>query len=697
MAKEQWEEEAIERFRGYLEQSRGLTFGITGRDFVVDPKTNENFDFQLQDQNGQALAVELFRLVESGEDLARSRVWHTMSCYIKEETEKKGLKGYLVYTPQFTVKKSEMKSAAIKQAEIIEEGLSKNAGVKRFSHEGYEFHKIDSLNTLSFSYSEGARSVDSRGTATVSFASKLPKKNQQVNITDHERIILVVNWSFFVGHRDAIRALSSFNFDELQNVDKIYFEVRQGEFHLIFDRNVVEALKAKQKVESEEALGLLIEYLTQQLADKKQEAFDFIKAIADSSGDLSWLSTTEVRENLVQFGSELLTQDRVEDAMWLVRMFKDDPDPNPSGANDPDDSKGEFNYHEKVLRGEDASVITTVRGHLCWLLPKIIAKNKTEYYTEIIEIISRYLQEDNLYIRTQATYPLEIFWANRRAKQNTDGSPFEWKDEEREYIRKLTLDTIRANKLYPRVMQSLLHVFNRNRDLNEEEADEILRIFIATKDRDVLHDLATFVVYFALFREKDSQYFGGTFNPEKSIALLKDQIVNGEDAISSSIAWHLWKILADKLLPYESIKEYLPLFLEGDYSASAMSKLALIFEELAKIAPDDAVMLYEGSLIRLDDHLQNHPEEGHQHWINGTEEILPLLAKEPKRLVAVIDRLKDIWMRKAQIYIGNIKTIFESYELVAPDQKESTKALLKAMYDEMKTVYPPLQEVDWNK
>lgn len=697
MTKKQWEEEAIERFRSYLSQNRSLTFGITARDVVVDEKTKENFDYQLQNENGEQIAVELFCLVENGEDLARSKVWHTMAGYINEEIKKRGLKGYLVYTPQFFVKKKEMKDVAVKQVEIIEKGIQNNPTQKRFSYEGYEFHKIESLGTISLSYSEGARSVDSRGTATNSLASKLPKKNRQVNIPNHERIIVIVNWSFFVGHDDTIRVLSSFDFQELQNIDKIYFEVRNDEFHLIFDRAVIEALKAKQKIENKEALKLLIEYLKHQLADKKQDAFDFVKTIAESSGNLDWIEDTQTRENIVQYGSELLAQDQIEDAMWIVRVFQNDTDPNPSGANDPDDPKGEHNYHAKILRGEDANIITTVRGHLCWLMMKIVGKNKPEYYSEIIEIMSRYLKEDNLYIRTQATYILEILWANRHATKNADESPLNWDNKERVYIRQLVLDTVRANKSYPQVMRGLLHVFNRKRDLNEDEAEEMLTLFLNTGHKDVLHDLAAYVVYFAFFREADSKYYGGKFNSERFVALLKDQIKNGDDSISSSLAWHLWKLLTDKVLPYEVIKEYLPLFLEGKYSANAMSKLALIIEELSKTAPQDAVILYERALEKLDDHLKNKPEESHQHWINGTEEVLPLLAKEPKRLLAVVKRLKDMWMRKAQLYVGNIKTIFESYELVPTEMKEETKVALKVMYDEMKAVHPPLQEVDWSK
>ena len=74
-AKEQSEEEAIERFRNFLGLERKTAFAITGRDVEVNSVTHENFDYQLQSQDGAKIAVELFRLIESGEELARQKVF----------------------------------------------------------------------------------------------------------------------------------------------------------------------------------------------------------------------------------------------------------------------------------------------------------------------------------------------------------------------------------------------------------------------------------------------------------------------------------------------------------------------------------------------------------------------------------------------------------------------------------------------
>ena len=300
MTKEQWEEEAIERFRAYLSNARQFTYGITNRDVVVNPTTGENFDYQLQNENGEKIAVEIFRMVENGTDLAKNRVWHQVTNFLRDILKKKGLKGYLVYTPQFFVKKSEMKIYAEKMAEVIEDGIKNNPTASKFTHEGFNFHKIVSLENISLSYSEGVRSIDSRGTATHSFVDKLPKKNKQVNIADHERVLVVVNWAFFVDPHSAIRALSSFDFGQFENVDKIFFEGKEGEFSLIFDRSVVDAIKGHTPVNNPDALKLLVEYLDNQLDDKNQNAFDFIKTVGTTSGNLNWL-TNGAKISLIRF------------------------------------------------------------------------------------------------------------------------------------------------------------------------------------------------------------------------------------------------------------------------------------------------------------------------------------------------------------------------------------------------------------
>lgn len=696
--KEQWEEEAAERFREFLSKERASTYAITDRDVpVASSPTGENFDYQLQSQNGDKIALEVFRLVESGEDLAQGKIWGKVVGLLKSELLKRGVKGYLISTPEFKVKSKDVTTFSLQIANEIEQAIKEDPASKKIKYSSYELTKFEDLETVVFSTSHGARSIDPKGTAANVFSDKLPKKNKQVDVPNHERIILVVSWAVFVDADDAIRALSSFDFSDLQNIDKIFFEPKPNEHYLIFDRSVLESMANGEKVENQDVAELMKKYLRYQLGDKNQEAFDYVKAITNSTGNLDWFADNGGKENLISYGEDLVSRDMLEDAMWIVRQLHNDQNPDPQGDNDSDDPEGKHNYHRSILRGEEVHAITTVRGHLCWLMMKIVAKNKPEYYPEIIEIMSRYFKEDNLYIRTQASYVLTEFWRRRRARKNEDGTVFAWSDEQRASIRELALNAVRANSKYPRVMQTLLHIFNDLRDLSETEAEEMLRLFLGTNQKDVLHDLAAFVVYFALLREGDSKYYGGTFNPQQFVNLLKEQIVNGHPAIRGSIAWHLWKILTDKVVTYEVVKEYLPLFLEGEYATEGLTQLGLILEELSVIAPDDAATIYERAVKSLETYLNTKPKDGYQHWINGTEQIIPILAKEPTRLLGVVESLKNIALAERQIYIGDAPVIFGSYRLVSAEHKYEVRSKLRMIWEEMKAQQPYLTVIDWNQ
>ena len=78
---------------------------------------------------------------------------------------------------------------------------------------------------------------------------------------------------------------------------------------------------------------------------------------------------------------------------------------------------------------------------------------------------------------------------------------------------------------------------------------------------------------------------------------------------------------------------------------------------MAKIAPDDAVMLYEGALSSLEEYLKAKPEEGYQHWINGTEEMIPILAKEPKRLVRVVECVADSTLHRGILHLLSLQKV----------------------------------------
>jgi hypothetical protein len=689
MPKEQHEEETILRFIAHLQNTTGITFGITGRDVPVP--SGQNFDYELTDSNGQKMAVELFRLIESEAEIQRSRAWSKVIEKLKAELKGRNVKGYMISTPVFVYKKNELPAYVSAQADLIEGAISVDSQKEDFSVQGYEFRKIANLETVVFSFSPGGRAIDPKGTALEHFARLLPTKNGQLAVQGARRALLIVNWAMFVDAQDAIHALSAIDFGAFRNVDVVFYEIQPSDFIVIFERSVYEAIRARTYLDDPERARLLQLNLRYMLADAKAEAFQYVKAVSNEIGSMRWLDDHLARENVVMYAENQLKNNKnLDDALWVLDILNDDPDPDPAGANEPNRGQ-EFNYHKRLLEGEDVGYITTVRGHVCWLMSHLIVQNKPELYISIIEILERYAAEQNLYIRAQLTFPLTELVVRRRATKNQDGSPFTWDPQQRLRVRELAFKLLRENAGYPRVLVALLHVFSRLRDVNETEGEEILSTFLATKKDYVLHDLAALVVYFALFRSKDWKN-DPPFDPGKFVAILKEQIVNGDKSIRASTAWHLWKVLQEKQLPYGEVKEYLTLFWEGPYDSGVVSMFALAIEEIVKVAPEDAVAIFKSMVQKAREHLQQFP--GEHHLLNATEKVIPFLAAQPDELIAVVSDLKDLWMRGA--YIGDPAVIFGSFRSVKPERRDWVRKQLRAIYNEMKAVSPKLVDIDWS-
>jgi hypothetical protein len=693
MAKEQWEEETIERFREFLTLERGATFAISGRDMVVDPVTGENFDYQLTSGSGEKIAVEIFRLVERGSDLARQKVWSQVVDLLKQELTSQGIRGYRIALPETHIPLREVGSYARQAATKIVAALEGNPEASKFTASGMTFHRIEEYESVSFSWGGEARSVNPHGTAESVFRDKLPKKNKQVGVSDHERIVLVTNWAVIVGERDVTRALSRIEFEAFQNIDRMFFEARDHQFFQVFDRKIYEAILQKT-IRAVGDPSLLLRYVGHQLAEKKQEAYDFIRAAAQETGSIEWLSDNGAKESLVLYAQDLAQEGRTDEAMWVIRQLKDDLDPDPLGRNSSDDSEGEHNEHSRIMNGDEVNGITTVRGHLCWLIAKVIARNKPEYYGELIEVLDEYLSEQNLYIRAQALIPLTDLAVRIRAIRNHDGSPFEWDRAGRDHVKALAFRTLDENAKHPRVLQMLLHVFDHMRGISEEEAMTVLRTFLATGADYILHDMAVLVIYFALFRKHNFKE-DAPFKAEEFIELLRQQIVSGSSAIRTSLAWHFWKCLTYKQLSLDEVREYLLMFWTHKYDQGLASTFDLIFEELLRISPSDACEIFDQMMERLKEFANEHEGAMREVWISRGSELVAHFAKMPSRLLRVVNVLGDAWKKGALIH--DLASILESYRFVDVSEREAVKMEFIGLYQEIKQLNPMFPDIEWTK
>jgi hypothetical protein len=686
MAKQQWEEEAINRFIAFINSSEGVSYGISGRDVKV--VNGKDFDYQISSDSGNKKAVELFRLVESEEELAKGRAWGEVVDKLRTEVKNRNLQGFLVYTPDFTFKRNQLDNFANSQVELIEDAIKNAPQEKKFSKNGYEFHKIEKFPSISFSNSLRVRSIDSIGTALKSFTKLLPTKNKQLEVEDHSRVLLVINWAYFVDAKDAVKALSKIDFETYKNIDEVYYETKPNEFSCVFDRKVYKALKDKTPLDSIELLPLMIENIDHLLNEGDESGFEYLK----THHELIPALNHRVKEDLVRYTETRLKEKKdITSAVWLIDLLKFDQSPKNDGSNSEDDPQGEYNYHTKILNGDEANLITTVRGHLCWLMSIVIVQNDPSLYREIINILKTYFSENNLYIKIQATYPLLELSRRIRATKNQDESPFDWNNSEREEVKNLVFEILQQNKEYPRVLHAILHIFQYMRDLSENDAKEMLSIMLNTKKDYVLHDLAPLLLYYALFR-KDNFLEEGVFNSVPFEEMVMENILNGDENLRSSMAWHLWQVLKDDLMKYSDISKYIEAYFVGEYNQHTYSMLMFGIEEIAKKDPKTAVSIFKKVITKIKDYIETHTE-GYPYYINSSEEIIDILSSEPDELIGLMDELKSLWLKR--IYVGDVKTIFEVYKKVAPDRKSEVKGKMQEIYKEIKKVNPHLVELDW--
>jgi hypothetical protein len=562
MIKPSWEKESKDHFLEVLESERNAKWKVLRENVVVDPQTNRNYDYELgrTDADSPPIALELFRLIENKQELARRKVWGEIVELLKNELISRGVKGYLIRTPSFQISKVKRKERARRLADQIETAISQHAAEKEFSVEGFEITRIHDLQTVVFSTFGHGGAVSPVGTALAALEEKLPDKNDQLFVKGHERVVLVVNWEIFVAANDVIAACSRIDFDHLPNIDKVYFESSKGKIELVFDRSLFESFRLLSDPPNRALDQLFILWLGFRLARKDVNAFNLVKKLTAERGHCVWLPRFS-RESVVHYGDDFIEARNWNDVEWIVQNFRDDP--NPCIGNEADDPEGRFNYHEKTKRGEDVHTITSVRGHLSWLLQKIVVEGYTHLYPLVYEVIESYACGENLYIRQQSTVPLVELIRRRRALQ-PDHTPF-MDDALAQKIKALSFHLLRSNAAYPSVLGWIAHVFAWSRDLNEEEAKEAIDILINNVPAEGVDDVCVFLIYYyALFR-KTNFTNDGPFDEIYFANLLKAQLIGGRTELRSMLLWRIGKLLEEEATEFPVLEPYISSVPRGSF------------------------------------------------------------------------------------------------------------------------------------
>ena len=549
-AKDQYEDDAKDHLiRELAQQGRG-DWQVIAVDVEVDPITHINFDYELRFED-KLIALEVFRLVESKEEIERSKSWSLISNKLAEELVSRGVKGYTIQTPYFfNVPKSKVDEFVSKLADKVQEAIEENPQSQSIHESGCEISWIEDFPSVScFGIGPGG-AVNPTADAFNFIERMLPKKNEQLNIANHERIVVMVNWLALVSHSHVIEACGQIDFTRFGNIDRVYFDnPHSGKVQLVYDRAVYAAFQ--QEGEPPERLEPLFQsWLTNYLYKMHPQSFRLVRQIAAREQSLMWMPP-HVREQLVAWGEKFLEQGKQEELVWIIEHLKNDPDPPVVKPDDPD---AKFSDHLGILRGENTRIIRGVRPRLCWLLMRMM-DTRLDDYKWIFDIVEPYAIDENLYVRQQATFPL-IRLTEARLMSGQDGNRYIADRGLSERIKALALLMVEQNKGYPPVLESVAKMIVAVRDLDHVTALRVLTLLESVEHSEASSHIAWLFIYFALFREQHFKELP-TFDPTAICERLKDRLRNNR--LRGTVTDQFIDMLSHKRIEFDVLVPYIEL------------------------------------------------------------------------------------------------------------------------------------------
>jgi hypothetical protein len=209
MCKDKYEQEAKDHLISELKQRERGDWNVAATDVEVDPITHINFDYQLQFED-RLIALEVFRLVESKEEIERSKSWSLISNKIAEELVSRGVKGYTIRTPySFNVPKNKIEKFVSKIADKLQTAVQATPHSESIHESGCEISWIKDFQSVSCYGIGPGGAVNPTGEAFDFIKRMLPKKNKQLNIADHsDSQLATVDWSLTTSLKLAVKLIS---------------------------------------------------------------------------------------------------------------------------------------------------------------------------------------------------------------------------------------------------------------------------------------------------------------------------------------------------------------------------------------------------------------------------------------------------------------------------------------------------------
>jgi hypothetical protein len=142
------------------------------------------------------------------------------------------------------------------------------------------------------------------------------------------------------------------------------------------------------------------------------------------------------------------------------------------------------------------------------------------------------------------------------------------------------------------ISDTLLHLFDPIRILNQKDAEELIINSIAKMNDEIISKAAPLIIYFTEFREENYKDWKWqmpglyddlkAFNGKPFKKCIEDILKRNIDIINTSFAWHFWKLVSEERANYEKIfpvsYRYLSVIADH-FNNSAFNDIFMFIEE----------------------------------------------------------------------------------------------------------------------
>jgi len=673
------EDDDIRRFADFLfsKGTEKVTINAKPDETMKGTLKKGNFDYLAQ-LDGKKAAIEFTQIFEKEEDRLRSMQWGNLAGAFDDE-----LKGYVskhgafkwkgiwnVETPEnFGASKAKSKVIAQKNVNNLVNALEKNESSMNLGPWALKLRKVteQGVGKLFFSTSPNAGGINPATDMEPKLREQLLQKNRQLRVDGAKKILVMINRYIFGETSEMISALSKI--DEIwkyENFDEIFYEERPGHFVLVFSKELRHALNSGAVFLNESFLGPFQLWVLHLRKNNPASTFHLVKNILEETGREPYelFHDDFSREEIVRIGEWLIKQKMLQDAMWLIDRFINDPDPpEPNGHGSPD-------YHDKIARGEDPMVITTVLGSVAWAVHELALQK--DGCSAALAYVRKLLSHKNLYVKQQAIFPLVEIAARRQWLDGYGRRPYDGTYKEFQETVFSLVSLVEDNPNYKAIARLLCAIFSSYKDLSTEE---VMRVLNALQ---VVEESASLFIYFGVFRQKHFKGqnipFDGEIPRRKLIDIIemKDEDYEG---LQIKMIWLIWRTLNQNRSTFRMLKPYVDLFLNQPHSYRMVfyHYIEFIVKDWIQEKPDICINWYESMLKRIRTKISasDKPKIGSGFFLHHTVDIVDMVAKQrPDRLEMILKLILNLLKRG--VYVGNLEQLLEAVNLVS-DEKAKLK------------------------